>query len=620
MTTAKKKGANVPRAFRRKSFRPRAGTMHAYDLETTNIAAGNPSPLYVTAYGLDGDFKVAEKLTDSESLLEVLALQFLTPAHDGHRFVAWNANNFDVYLVARALLLDDRYLMRPYMTRSKSLRGMRVIDQVTECEWEFLDGMAMTGCMMKLELFLDKFAPDLPKMTGVINFEAGEQFDNTKQSHVEYAMRDSVGLYYALINAQMIVRNTFGEVLRPTVGNMGIRIFQSLLPKEVAVQPLRLEVDKIMREYVMRGGYCYCAKRYTGPVWKYDINQAYAAAMREAWLPDGNAQPVRQFWARYPGVYRLQAKHSTNKIPFYYTDIDGDRIFGMCDIAETWLTSIEVEQLISEGWAIKISEGYLFDGRFKMTDYVDKLEHIRMNADGGPNGAVGTMMKSIGNNSYGKTVEQLDGVEYVISNECPEEYSPFVVSDDEHEDLPVWVKKGEPQIKEYHKPQIGSFITAHVRMKVRRAALLDADAWLYADTDCVVFSREPAGLDIHKSLYGAWKVECEGEHYRIITKKVYAKVERHKQCENCVFYTNKKCSKKIKLLKGHLFCSQYGGKEKHAKGMNVKRLTDKEMIDWSRGNSPSQKQIHKNNLMKVLAGADMFIERVRRGTKIKLDR
>lgn len=579
---SERKKNNFPKPFKYKKSRPRAVTMVAYDLETTRIEAGTPTPLYITVYGLDGEIRIGEKLNDLTDLLEVLALEVLKPAHDGYRFVGWNANNFDVYLVAKALLLDDRYLMRPYLTRSKSLRGMRVIDQVTQCEYEFLDGMAMTGCMMKLEKFLEKFAPDHLKMTGVIDWEV-EGFDASKQSHREYAMRDSVGLYHAIHAAQDIVKNTFGEVLRPTVGNMGIRIFQGHLPKSVTVQPLRDNVDKIMRDYVMRGGYCYCARRYTGPVWKYDINQAYAAAMREAWLPDGNAQPVRQFWARYPGIYRLTAHHTSNRIPFYYTDPDGDRIFGMNEITETWLTSIEVMQLKDEGWRVEIVEGYLFDGRFRMQEYVDRLENIRMNADGGPNGAVGTMMKSIGNNSYGKTVEQLDGVEYVIANDCPPEFVAYIVSDDEHADLPLWTKRGEPVKKEYHKPQIGSFITAHVRMKVRRAALLDAEAWLYADTDCVVFSREPKGLDIHPSRYGAWKLEAAGEHYRVITKKVYAKLD---------------------------------ASEKHAKGLNVKKLTADDFEKWSRGEVPVQTQVHKNNFLKVLAGADMYIERVRRGTKI----
>ena len=265
--------------------------MIAYDFETTNIAVGTPSPLYVTAYGRDGEFRIAEKLKTFDDLLEILALEFLTVENDGVRFVGWNANNFDVYFIAKALLLDPRYLMRPYMTRSKSLRGLRVIDQVSECQWEFLDGIAMTGCMMKLEKFLEKFSPDTLKMTGVIDFEAGEQFDASKQSHCAYAMADSVGLYNAIYAAQTIVRNTFHEVLRPTIGNMGIRIFQAHIPKEVAIQPLRADVDMIMRNYVMRGGYCYCAKKYTGPVWKYDINQAYAAAMREAWFLTATRNP-----------------------------------------------------------------------------------------------------------------------------------------------------------------------------------------------------------------------------------------------------------------------------------------------------------------------------------------
>lgn len=568
--------------FRRKVYRPSPKRMVAYDLETTNIAAGTPSPLYITAYGLDGDFRVAEKLNRYDDLLEILATTFLLSQYDNMRFVGWNANNFDVYMIAKALLLDDRYEMRPYLTRSKSLRGLRVTDLSSECQWEFLDGMAMTGCMMSLEKFLKVFAPEHEKMTGVIDFEGGETFDPDNQLHCQYAMRDSVGLYHGLMAAQTIVRNVFKQVLQPTIGNMGIKIFQSHLPADVAVQPLSADAERAVRDHVMRGGYCYCARRFNGKVWKYDINQAYAAAMREAWLPDGYANRCSHYWDRFPGIYRITARNKDNRIPFYYVDNDGDRIFGMTEITDTWITSIEYEQLLSEGWRIKISDGYLFTGRFRMTEYVNKLEQVRMNAEGGTNGAVGTMMKAIGNNSYGKTLEQLDGVEYVISNECPVGFLPAIVSPDDPQDLPLWVHRNEPQIKDYQKPQIGAFITAHVRMVVRRAALTDPDAWLYADTDCVIFTR-PAKLDIDPKRYGAWKVECEGEHYRIITKKVYAKMD---------------------------------ASEKHAKGLNVKKLTAEDFRRWSNGEVPVQQQLHRNNIMKVLAGAEMYVEQVRKGTKI----
>jgi hypothetical protein len=194
---------------------------------------------------------------------------------------------------------------------------------------------------------------------------------------------------------------------------------------------------------------------------------------------------------------------------------------------------------------------------------------------------------------------------------------PFATPDDEHGDLPIWVMKNEPQKKDYHKPQIGAFITAHVRMVVRRAALIDPDAWLYADTDCVVFSRPPIGLDTHQSRYGAWKVECEGEEYRIITKKVYAKIENEKSCASCNSYSNKKCTKKLSPIEGVSWCTSFGGKDQPAKGMNVKKLSAQQFIKWSNGEPPTQTQMHRNNLIKVLGGADMYIERVRRGTKIK---
>lgn len=583
------KRKNFPLPFKRKKFRPRANKIVAYDLETTNIQVGTPDPLYITAYGkIVGDydseeFRVAERIVGYDGLLEILATEFLIPEYDGYKFVGWNANNFDVYLIAKALLLDNRYMMRPYMTRSKSLRGMRVIDMQTGCEYEFLDGIAMTGCIMKLEKFLKVFAPDYQKLTEVIDFEAGEQFDYHNQKHCEYAMRDSVGLYHAIMECQRIIKESFGMVLTPTIGNLGIKIFQSFMPHNVKVQPLTPEVDKVMRDYVMRGGYCYCARRYTGPVWKYDINQAYAAAMREAWLPDGAAHYVKSHWPRYPGVYHISgASHPTNIIPFYYRDMDGDSVFGMREISETWITSSELEQLQSEGWKIKIIEGYLFAGRFKMQEYVDTLEHLRMTAPGGTNGAKGLMMKAIGNNSYGKTVEVLDGVEYVMANECPEGFMPAVVQLEGDEYLPIWTKQGEPARKDYHKPQIGAFITADVRMKLRRAALTNPTAWLYGDTDCTVFT-EPANLDIDPSRYGAWKIECEGDVFRMIAKKVYAKLDNS---------------------------------EKHAKGMNVKKLTAEDFERWSNGEPPVQTQLHRNNIMKVLAGADMYIQRVRKGTKI----
>ena len=49
--------------------------------------------------------------------------------------------------------------------------------------------------------FLATFAPDFGKLTGVIDFER-EEFNPRDKRHREYAMRDSEGLYHAMVRAQ----------------------------------------------------------------------------------------------------------------------------------------------------------------------------------------------------------------------------------------------------------------------------------------------------------------------------------------------------------------------------------------------------------------------------------
>jgi hypothetical protein len=218
-----------------------------------------------------------------------------------------------------------------------------------------------------------------------------------------------------------------------------------------------------------------------------------------------------------------------------------------------------------------------------------------MSAEGGPSGPAGTIYKAVGNHSYGKTVEQNEPIETVMAAECPEGFFPYF-DEGQADPLPFvwfrWVEDERP--KAYHQPQLGAFITAHVRMVVRRAALLAPDAWLYADTDCVVFSRDvTAKLPIHASRYGAWKVEESGAVYEVIAKKVYAEVDPTKD------------PAKLK---------------RSAKGLNVKRLTPQDFEDWFEGNPPQQEQVQRQNFLRVMQGAEMYRAQVRTGTRVETAR
>ena len=586
----------------RKEFNPKLKHLIAYDLETTPIKAGEtPRPLYLTAYG--EFWQCSAPIASSVHLRDLLETRFLVEEHNGFRFVAWNGNGFDVYLIALALLESDRYTLRPYLTRSKNLRGLKVIERKKTPDpkgrlrfrsWEFLDGIAMTGLVgTTLKKFLTQFAPDFGKLESP-NFDGGETFNPKNPDHVRYAERDSEGLYHAMRNVERIVFDTFGMRLQPTVGNLGIKIFQANMPVSATVWKPSLPALDAIRNQVLRGGYCVTQRRYNGPVWKYDINQAYAAAMRDARLPAGTSywmppvkwQPAERSRAINPYaktfIVRCRGKlRKGNTVPFYVRDMEGKSVFAVDELPETWITSIEYAQLIAEGARLEVLESYFWDEHFTMKAFVDRLEHLRMNAEGGPSGPLGTVVKMIGNNAYGKTVERLDGLEIVMALECPEGYSNYQSEETDTENF-IWYRFADPVMREYHQPQVGAFITAQVRMVLRRAILKAPDAWIASDTDSCTFSRA-VDLPIDAKKYGLWKIEETGAGYWFIDKKVYAR---------------------------------HDGEVKHAKGMNVKRLKAADFEAWFNGAPPTQRQTHRQNFVKFLAGGAMFTERDRVGSKI----
>lgn len=555
--------------------------MVAYDLETTNIAAGTPELKYITAFSEEIGLELSAPVRSLNHLRDIVERHFLDPEFSGYRFVAWNANNFDVYFIAACLLHSPEYILRPYLTKGKKVRGLKVILRENEkVSWEFLDGMSMTGIQKPLKNFLQVFAPEFGKLESPA-FNDGEEFDPNNKDHVAYAMRDSVGLYHGMIAAEQIVVKHFNIGLQPTIGNMGIKIFQSFIPLEISVWALPMPVEKIVRDHVMRGGYCHCVKRYYGPVWKYDINQAYAAAMREAWLPAGSVVHTDKVHpAAKCAIYLVDAVHRKNIVPFYWKNLEQESLFSIDRLENAWITSIEYEQLKREGWRMTIKDGYFWNDYFKMKKYVDRLEELRNSGEGGSKGAQGEMVKAIGNNSYGKTVEQLEGLELILSRECPTGYAQY--QDDDELFQHIWFKFNDPGLREYHQPHIGAFITAQVRMVLRRAIMLNPEAWLYADTDGIMFS-EPVDLDISPTIYGKWKIEAEGEMYRLITKKVYANND---------------------------------ASEKHAKGVNINRLTNQDFIDWFEGKPPVQTQVQRANFLEAMTGGNMFFERTKVGQKV----
>ena len=612
MTTTKRTKKNnefINTTLFKRGKTTRPVTFHAYDLETTNIPQhdenGNfptenntPKPLYITAYSeyYAGRDKSGEPVYDAwtvqktinslKDLAVVLLTDFLVPERVGERYLAWNGNHFDAYFVGLALL-DTDYIIRPYITKSNAIRGLKIIDPENQDNfWEFLDGMAMTGVTKKLKDFIASFAPEYAKYK--LDFASGKQFDPDNKEHRAYALRDSEGLYHAMVNCDKVIAElTEGMHLTPTIGNLGIKYFQKMMPEEVYVRkPMESSLDAIHYS-LKRGGYCYLSRQYSGPVWKYDINQAYAAAMRDCYLPAGNmSKGVGIPGHEEPAMLRVEAHtYSHHLPPFYWKHPETAKASYSHDIDDAWITSDEYRQLKREGWDITIKEGYYWDDWFCMDGMVNRLEALRMSDPEGPSGPLGTMCKSLGNNAYGKTAEQLGGEELIMARECPEDFMQWREGTDF-----IWVRTQDPEEcqRGYHQPQVASFITAYVRMVVRRAINKNPDAWIYADTDCVVFT-EPVDIDIDKKAYGKWKEEEAGEPYRFIVKKGYYSMDK---------------------------------KTVHCKGMNIRnpdgslKFTDKELDKWWEGIPPKQAQTQRKNFMAVISGEEMYHGRKKTAQKV----
>lgn len=590
-----KRGGNKP--MQRTFSHMRKRRMIAYDLETTNICEGTPTIKYLTAYAdaqtigtkrhapvnVSIAIRGADRHDALAQCLTMLETYLLIPENNGARFVAWNGNKYDAMLLAQALLLSSDWELHPFLTRSKTLRGLRVVglNGKIKLSFEFLDGMAMTGLDtvgMPLQKFLALFAPDYAKHD--LDFSK-EEFDADNLRHVAYAERDSEGLFHAMqaCNAKMV--ELTGNDLQTTMGRAAIKYLISQMPEGKKVWRPRGDVFDVIHATAKRGGYVWIVKPYQGRVWKYDLNQAYAGAMRDCQLPCGSLLDVDTYQPGMPGVYRCVISRATRSlIPFYFKFADtGAANFTCGDPVETWLLSNEIEHLQTDGWTVNVSAGHVWADHFDLADMVSRLEQMRFTDPAGPSGPLGIMVKMAGNSSYGKTLERLDGISLVLARQQPAGYEKY----DTLGDVPIYARDDGPQYEPYHQPQLGAFITAHVRIQVRQAALGAAEHFIYADTDSVTFSAPVTHLNIDPCKYGFWKVETAGEEYTIIAKKVYAGVDG----------------------------------VKHAKGLRTRELTYADFVGWIAGQVPSQRQLQRVNCLKMLGGHTMFSYLTRRGTDVR---
>lgn len=593
---------------RQKRYR-KPGPIVAWDLETSRIPTSEADRMnvdlkYLTAFGAEG-LIISERLDDDASLAAYFETQLFTVKRKRTRYCAWNGLRFDLLLLFRAIVNHaPQYAIRPYVAGQGAIRGAKVyLVENPKIWWELLDGMAMTYLKIRLGKFVEMFAPEFPKLQSP-DWDT-ESFDAANDTHRRYAERDSEGLYHALCGVDTILVDLTGRGLQCTIGNAGIKFFERSLPENAAVAPVPDPLWTGLFAYALRGGYVFAKRQYDGPVWQYDINQAYAAAMKTP-LPNGRAIKTRRELPGLLGIYWCRIKRDTRSpIPFYCKTEDGPtECYG--EETHTLITSTEIAVLRRWGWDVRVSGGWAWRDAFDMSAMVDQLEHLRQAAPGGPSGPFGTMVKAIGNHSYGKTTERMSREQITIAAECPEEHFPWRPEDPALRGF--WVKVGEDDPrsrKRYHRPQIGAFITAHVRMVLYDAIMQAPAGFLKADTDSIAFDRPVTHLDVHPSRYGAWKEEYTGNRGIVIGKKCYLIVEPDRRVTAGIADVERRKADR--------------GRPPHAvcKGLNIRRLTLRDYEIWlASGEPPEQMMIQTLGWKHALDG-DRYRVQYRHGANFR---
>lgn len=374
---------------------------------------------------------------------------------------------------------------------------------------------------------------------GEIDYHAERPVGYTPtEAELKYLLDDVVIVAHALRQTRE------AGMKRLTIGSDSIADYKAMSGGEKAFRRrfpvLGNAMDaEIRRAY--RGGFTYRDPRYakgrTGPGIVLDVNSLYPHVMYSMLIPYGEpeyvAGEVTKTDTRPCTIFSVTftAKLKRNHIPCI--QIKGSVLFGSTE----YLTKIDdpVTLMVTDvDWdlwnehydifVLSYNGGWRFRGATGMfSDYIDKWMEVKAESTGGKR----DIAKLHLNSPYGK----------LASNPNITGKIPYL-----DENGVVKYRRGTDQKKAPVYTAAGVFITAHARALTIRAAQTQYQYFAYADTDSLhlvgVFAPEPArklvkigdyagnvaGLEVHPSKLGAWKLEYEFDEAMYVRAKFY--VER----------------------------------------------------------------------------------------------
>ena len=289
--------------------------------------------------------------------------------------------------------------------------------------------------------------------------------------------------------------------------------------------PLPLEIDIDCRKSY-KGGWTYLNKRFAekdiGLGQVYDVNSMYPWAMSTQPLPYG--EPIfykgeyepDNLYPLYIESISLKFKLKPNKFPciqvkgsFRFLETE---YLEQCDDGVTIVVTSVDWELIKECYDVYDVEyiaGYKFKASTKLFKrYIDYWYDVKRKATEEGNKALRSIAKLMLNSLYGKF-----GSNPIKRSKYPEY--------DEETDTIRYNLGPEEKTEGLYVP-VASFITAHARNKIIRAANSCYKSFLYADTDSLhIMGDDIPDIEIHDTKLGAFKCKSKFTRAKYLRAKCY---------------------------------------------------------------------------------------------------
>ncbi len=460
---------------------------------------------------------------DCSDLTDFFINELLTEKYDNHIIYAHNGFRFDYKRLNIKTLACSGFTGKIIKDKAHNYKAIEL--NKDGLSWFLQD--TVIKFPSKLDSLLETFAPHLPK--GELNFEK-ETFNSENIQHVEYAVRDSEGLYFAIERIDALFMDLFDISFhdRPTAPGLALMAFKKFCRKNKVNYPSIGSNDSIFRESYYGGQTLALDSNWHDDVMALDIHSSYGAAMLNNSMPYGNCvsfHPGEGHILRNNVLYDVDLFIPPETLPSLKSVaiIDGKKRKGNnCGYIRGKYWGIELKLAEKFGTKIlDISEAWSF---VEETDILQKfISHLKdlRTIKNSPHDKLGKLLQ---NSLYGRFAQGLIEEDTIIGFEPPEngiaEYDP---GRDELMDY-IWTVPRDTTKDKAAPIHWGSYITALARVNLNTAILCSPSSVLYCDTDSIFIERK--NFDHFAHLigpdYGQWGIEADKVgRFRAYAPKAY---------------------------------------------------------------------------------------------------